>query len=361
MKKIVLFACALLVMSMSCSQSSQVDYRIKGTIHGMNDEMIYLYTAEGATSLLDSALVSNDSFTFKGTYEKPIFALISASIARTSIYLENGIINVVIDSQNKVSGTPVNDRITECEKRFEVMNEISDKLLEERSEIKMGDKKAYEVLRSKWSEMWHKKVAIAKECVLDNSNNVVGAYYFRQYEDGMSDADFDEIMKAAGPVMKEHIYTKDAVAHHNGVERSQVGQKFTDFKLNDPNGKEVALSDYVGKGKYVFLEFWASWCNPCRMEIPYLKAAYKKYAAKGFEIVGVSLDTTKEDWMKAIEKYGINWPQMSDLKRWQSEAATLYGIRGIPTALLIDPNGVIIANSGMRHEQLDEKLSEIFK
>ena len=107
------------------------------------------------------------------------------------------------------------------------------------------------------------------------------------------------------------------------MKATAVGQKFTDFEMQTPEGKTVKLSDYVGKGKVVLVDFWASWCGPCRREMPNLVEAYAKYKNKNFEIVGVSLDQSADAWKEAIKKLNITWPQMSDLKYWNCEGAQL--------------------------------------
>lgn len=139
-----------------------------------------------------------------------------------------------------------------------------------------------------------------------------------------------------------------------------VGQKFTDFTMQTPDGKEIKLSDYVGKGKVVLVDFWASWCGPCRREMPNLVEIYKKYKSQGFEIVGVSLDRDAEAWKKGIEQLHITWPQMSDLKYWDCEGARLYAVSSIPHTVLIDGEGTILAR-GLHGEELQEKIAESLK
>jgi peroxiredoxin len=135
-----------------------------------------------------------------------------------------------------------------------------------------------------------------------------------------------------------------------------IGKTAPDFSLNDINNKPVNLSSF--KGRYVLLDFWASWCGPCRRENPNIVKAYRQFHTKGFDIFGVSLDDNRADWLQAIKKDGLNWTQVSDLKGWKSGAASLYGIKGIPMNYLIDKNGIILAK-GLRGKELENKLLEI--
>ena len=144
------------------------------------------------------------------------------------------------------------------------------------------------------------------------------------------------------------------------LELRRPGLMYTDLVMKDMNDKEIKLSQYAGKGNYVFVDFWASWCGPCRAEMPNVVEAYKKYHSKGLEIVGVSFDQKKDAWTAAVKNLGMEWPQMSDLKGWQCAAGKVYGIRSIPSNILLDPQGKIVA-SDLRGEDLQKRLAEIYK
>ena len=136
-----------------------------------------------------------------------------------------------------------------------------------------------------------------------------------------------------------------------------IGKQFIDLEAADENGESHALSEYAGKGKWVLLDFWASWCGPCRAEMPNVKTAYRKYHDKGFEIVGFSFDEKKKAWLKAINDMDLTWIHLSDLKGWGSVAAEVYEIEGIPDNLLIDPKGKIVAHD-LRGEELQQALAK---
>ena len=213
-------------------------------------------------------------------------------------------------------------------------------------------------LDKEWEDVSARQMHALRQGILDNKDNLIPAYFIFNYDDVLG-MDFLDTYLRDYPY-KQNALLKSTFHKLEGAKRKAAGAAFTDFALADMQGVSRKLSDYAGKGHYVLVDFWASWCGPCRQEMPLVKSLYEKYHPKGFEIVGVSFDTNKEDWTKAVEQMGMTWPQLSDLKAWKSEAAQLYDIRAIPATLLIGPDGKIVA-SGLRGAQLQKKLEEIYE
>jgi thiol-disulfide isomerase/thioredoxin len=218
-------------------------------------------------------------------------------------------------------------------------------------------------LDSAWDAQYEQVKADYAQFFEHHINDSTGQAVFAKTPWGqrrLSIEQLDAILAQARPEFKTTDLYKSAFERLQRMKMTAIGAAFQDIVALSPGGKEVKLSDYAGKGKYVLLDFWASWCPPCRREMPALVELYNTYKDKKFEIVGYSLDKDAESWKKGIAELQITWPQLSDCAFWQSIPVQTYDIHGIPHTVLIDPQGIIIAK-GLRGEKLAQKLRELLQ
>ena len=214
------------------------------------------------------------------------------------------------------------------------------------------------ILSERMDSLGEVQLKIVREIIRDNRDNELPAKYIK---DAMYQLSYEDLKSALDP-RTAYYHNADLDAAKQllaGYEKRAPGKQFHELTMKDVADQDVALSQWVGKGNYVLVDFWASWCGPCRQEMPYVVSAYEQYHGKGFEVVGVSFDQKKDAWVKAIQQLGMKWPQMSDLKGWKCAAAEAYGVSSIPSNVLVDPTGKIVAMD-LRGDNLLNKLKGIY-
>ena len=202
------------------------------------------------------------------------------------------------------------------------------------------------------------QLKLVKRIIRENKHNQIPASYIKE---AMYELGYEGLKEALDPTAAYYNNPdlekpKQLLA---SFEKRRPGTMFHELTMKDMEDREVKLSQWAGKGNYVLVDFWASWCGPCRQEMPNVIQNYERYHAKGFEVVGVSFDQKKDAWVAAVQQIGMRWPQMSDLKGWQCAASDIYGVRSIPASVLLDPQGKIIAID-LRGNALGAKLKEIY-
>ena len=374
MKKILTVASAALLLA-ACSEKP--DYTITGKVNNaeLNGKYVYLYEyGSNDAAPIDSALVENGAFTLKGTQNTTSLRTIRfsendveprrAASGETSPFtallaLQNSAINVVLDEKySDVSGTPENDAMLAFQKEIRALREEQEKL---EADLKSEEAEVKRAAETKYDEFDHQIAEKAYSYIKQNINNLTSAKLLVDFRYELNEEQQNDIVASASEEFKNVPGVQKLIDHLEVLKKVAVGQKFTDFEMADIKGKTHKLSEFVGNGKNIVqLDFWASWCPPCRRDMPNLVETYKEFKGKGFEIVGISLDSKKEAWEKGIKDLNITWTQLSDLKGWKNDGAALYGVNSIPHTILVDKDGTIIAK-GLHGKEVAEKLRELLK
>ena len=365
MKKF-LFLSAIAVIFAACQNKSE--YTVQGNITGENFEGQQVFFEKWTDSIMvsvDSTTIVDGAFKIKGETDSPVLRFLTIgdkeSKIRTMLMVEPGKINVTYDSTFHISGSATNDAYTAFNTKQNELNTkirtLSDQYNAAESNGTMNET-LEEELTSAFNKTADESKAINYEFIKANIDNELGQYLFMVSSSMFEPEQQKEILALTNEDYKARKNIKRVVDRLEAMEAVAIGNNFIDFTMKNPAGEYVSLSDYAGKGKYVFIDFWAAWCGPCRNEMPNVVEAYKKYKSKGLEIVGVSLDKDHDKWIQGIKDLNMTWPQMSDLKLWESEVVGLYAIQSIPHTILLDKEGKIIAKD-LRGKMLDEKLAEL--
>ncbi len=352
----------------SCTDTtkSKDNFTAEIRIDGLEDAIIYLEQYNnGAMEIMDSAVMKAGVATFSSNLDFPEFYYITLKDQEggSPFFADKGNIKVSISllkqSEPEVTGSKAHAVLDEFNKSIMSYDSSLNVLYQEYREAKTNDDtEKLAQLDLTYDELDAKKKAFMLQFAQDKSNSVVSPYIIKANSYMF---ELDELELVANKLDASIKGSKDAkwLAERIAIlQRVAIGQAFVDFTQNDTEGNPVLLSEAV-KGKYVLIDFWASWCSPCRAENPNVVLAYQKYHDKGFDVFGVSFDKNHDKWLEAIAADQLNWGHVSDLAGWGNAAGKLYGIQSIPQNILINPEGIIIERN-LRGEDLQQKLAEIF-
>jgi len=379
------FLAVAVLFFLACKHEASRQFEVSGHIKNSNGKTVYLQETplgSGERIVADSSVIGKDgSYSVKAkASEESLFSLYFKSDVYPFAYIINDVSKIVVNAD------------AENQNDYEVKGSDASKSLKEFSVKASG----------KWSALYalgHEIDSLIKSGVADTASSVrtinqEGASQLadlKNYVSGFIKSSNDPITSSWALSTNSQVFPMDEYQallngivtkfpSHKGVakikemndrqlalskQKSQAmdepewtNKQAPELSLPDVNGKSIPLSSF--KGKYVLVDFWASWCLPCRRENPNVVQAYNKYKNKNFTILGVSLDKQKEDWLGAIEADKLSWTQVSDLKEWSSEAVSKFNFNGIPFNVLVDPDGKIIAQS-LRGEALEKKLEEVLR
>ena len=363
MKKIIIALLAVMA-AVGCANDT-AKYAISGT--GLEDGAQVLLVDQITGEAIDTAVVANGAFAFKGKAPKDAFLNITSDKSNWSFMLFNDGKPIQVNyADNTLQGSDLNNKLAECDAKTDAMMQEYNAFVSELMKLPEEEIDAKE----KEYDAWIEKL---RDCYLgvveENKDNLIPVAFIRNVRSLAGPDKFNELL-ASDAVFAKHPYVLDlkrkideSVARQKEAEEKKqaiVGQKFLDLEEADPDGNMHKLSEYVGQGKWVLVDFWASWCGPCKAEMPNVVNAYAKYHDKGFEVVGLSFDREKEPWVEAIKEWEMPWIHLSDLKYWKTVASDVYNVNSIPDNLLIDPEGTVVARC-LRGDALEAKLAEIFK
>ena len=369
MKKLLSAALLTLMTAAVYAQKYNVDFYADGA--GGNLRKVYLLNAE-TKAVIDSFTVDHERAHMEGTYAGlPILASIASSPRPRQVYT-----TFVLDTTPtkvdftlpaagsqlgnvSIKGSEDNNRMNQVQADFNAQLKKIYQLSDEfRSSIPSGSQPTeaqIEEYRAKIGPLEEGLKSVFEKALQTERNNKVSLYcltegsqffdtdFVAQYLEGYAFANSPMLSRVRSDIESKKLRAP--------------GASFIDFEMADQAGTIHKLSEFVGKGKYVMVDFWASWCGPCRQEMPNVKAAYERFHEKGFDIVAVSFDNNREAWLKGITDLGMTWTQLSDLQGWNCAAGQLYKIHAIPCTILFGPDGKVVA-SDLRGEALAKMLEE---
>ncbi len=359
MKFLVYIACFVCIVSGAYAQKKK-PVVINGNVLDTKEGSIYIRPMNNAK--FDTVKIVNNKFSYKTSIAEPIpFLLNDEKNQYQLLFIDGGKVDLTMNKNNMqlldIAGAPSNDIFKKLVNAQQPLQAVAQKIQQDFQIPGANQDSMKKAMDGLNVQLQNNFLNFLKE----NSNSIVAAYvvYSSIANDRAAKASTSDMLSAnLGPKAKESFYGKELAKLTAKLKAIEVGSIAPDFTLPSPEGKNYTLS--AQRGHYTLVDFWASWCGPCKGEIPYMKTAYEKYHSKGFEIISVSLDDKKEKWLDALKQFQMPWIHISDVKGFSSKVNELYYVPSIPKTLLLDANGVIIATD-LRGPALDSKLSEFYK
>ncbi|PVD51407.1 alkyl hydroperoxide reductase [Terrimonas sp.] len=365
---------AVIVAFIPCFLIAQTSFTLSGSLNKLKDtvKVVYLDYISGNARISDSSKVVDGKYSFKGMLDEPTLGRITAGLSKnnaaediaTSIYLQPGNISVTSTgsfTSIAVKGSSAHDDFKKFEDIIQPYSDTMRYYYQVYSEARQtGNTAKMQEIQSKAMKLEaYIKEKVFVPYIKNNPSSPVSFFVLQQYAGNDIDVNkVEPLFATLSPAVQNLSSAKQLKERINIEKRTAIGQIAADFTQNDTLGNPVKLSSL--RGKYLLVDFWASWCGPCRQENPNVVNVYNKFKDKGFTVLGVSLDkqNAKDAWLKAIHDDNLTWTHVSDLQFWNNAAARLYGIESIPQNFLLDPQGKIIGKN-LRGAELLETLEEV--
>ena len=377
MKKIIIIGLTAFAF-VSCSETAETEnvtdenkvaeakgYTIDCDFTGVDISKAYMSQyVKGNWEHKDSAEVIDGKFSFSGELELPEVWYLKFDDKKdyVSLFVENSQISVSGSSLHRdsvtIAGSSINDELSSFNAGVkEFYNEMDDLYNDYKTAEESGDTAAMSQVDVDYEAVSENMNDYITGYVASNTSSVIAPYLtVSNLLSGFSVSQIDSTLGTFSEEIKGSKYVVSMQERSAKMKTTEIGAVAPLFTQNDPEGNPISLESF--RGNYLLIDFWASWCGPCRKENPNVVAAYEKYHDMGFDILGVSLDDNGDKWVAAIDKDGLTWSHVGDLKGWANEVGQLYGVNSIPHTILLDKDGVIIAKN-LREEELHEKLEEV--
>ena len=360
---------SVVILALSLTSCNKDHFNVKVNLKNAEGKNVYLQkNINDQIMVIDSSTITNDAANFIVLNDSPT---IKYSIKIDDVkypinfFTENNDTDITGDVKDlkniSITGSCAQQLLNEYNKEINKYNlQYADFREKYQEATRNNDEALIEKLIEEYNSIGDNQNTYVSLFITKNSNSFIAPYILSNnlwnYELNELE-DFSNNFKANALDNEYYEKVKKQIAL---LQRVDIGQPYLDFTQETPDGDMLSLSELVGKSKLLLIDFWASWCGPCRAENPNVVEIYNDYHEKGFDILGVSLDMKKENWVKAIEDDGLIWHNISDLKYWQNEAARAYAVSAIPSNVLLDQNGIIIAKD-LRGKDLRTKVEEILK
>ncbi|MBQ7414241.1 MAG: AhpC/TSA family protein [Prevotella sp.] len=358
--KSILILTAAGIMLAACQSNT---YHIKGTVKDVQEDTLFLTTDLQQGTPRDTILVKDGQFELSGETDSTYFCMIyskNEEALNIPLFIEPGTTKVLLSKtpgEGRVGGTPINDEFQRMTDSTMVIGKEINNIAEK---VFANEKATQEEQQQAWAQIEKLNQRHAK-VVLDfterNIKNELGYFLLTMYpEEVIPNTDRLRLIKMMPAELRQRDAIKTIEQQIGNASKTEEGAVIEDFTMPSIEGVPMSIMSEVGKNKITVLDFWASWCGPCRQETPLMVEIYKKYKDKGLGFVGISLDEDGDAWKQATDQLGIVWPQMSDLKGWENAAAQMFNITSIPHTIVVDQQGKILRR-GLRGEQLEQFIA----
>ncbi len=359
--------CALLVLSLGFTACQSNSYKVAGDVSGLADGDTLFLTKDLETGIpVDTIVVSDGKFSFSGETDSTMLCMLysaSRNEINAPFFIESGTITIHLSEQpgaSRVGGTKCNDEWQELNDSVMVIGKEINKIAEHIYGDNLSEEEQQKGMEQ--IELLNKRFA---SCVIKatekNIDNELGCFLLTYYPEELIDnATRERLIKELPAEMQKRPAIQTMLKTLANAAKTAEGATISDFTQQTLDNTDMSLLAEIRKNKVTVIDFWASWCGPCRQEMPFMIQLYEEFQPKGLGIIGISLDNDRDAWQQATDALGVKWPQMSDLKGWENEIAQSFNVTSIPHTIVVNQEGKILRR-GLRGEQLQQFVAEQLK